>query len=259
MISFNTLGCNGYLGNQMFQYASLRGIANYRGYEYSIPDCDILTDRPFGSDIIRCFNISPTKSNENYSWIRERTFEFDQEFFDNCPDNVDIVGYFQSEKYFKHIESDIRKEFTFDTQILKTSIEYKKNKFGDSEIISLHIRRGDYINDPNFDCLSIDYYCESLKLMPEVPVLVITNDKEWCQEKFNNERFITSPFEDACIDLCLMSLSDYHIIANSSFSWWGSWLGKSKKTIAPWNWFSSNGNLSNNNTKDLYLPNWILL
>ena len=95
--------------------------------------------------------------------------------------------------------------------------------------------------------------------MPEVPVLVITNDKEWCQEKFNNERFITSPFEDACIDLCLMSLSDYHIIANSSFSWWGSWLGKSKKTIAPWNWFSSNGNLSNNNTKDLYLPNWILL
>ena len=79
-----------------------------------------------------------------------------------------------------------------------------------SEIVSLHIRRGDYINDPNFDCLSIDYYYKTLKLMPEVPVLVITNDKEWCQEKFNGERFIVSPFKDACIDLCLMSLSDYH-------------------------------------------------
>ena len=259
MISFNTLGCNGYLGNQMFQYSALRGISSHKGYEHSIPDIDVLINRPFGSDIIRCFNVTPTKSNQNYSWIKERTFEFDKYFFDECPDNVDIVGYFQSEKYFKHIEDDIRKEFSFHSEILKTSIEYKKNKFANSEIISLHIRRGDYTTDPNFDCLPLDYYYEGLKLLPEIPVLVITNDQEWCRKKFDSKKFIVSPFKDACIDLCLMSLSNYHIIANSSFSWWGSWLANSKKTIAPKNWFSSNGNLSHNNTKDLYLPNWIVL
>ena len=97
----------------MFQYAALKGIANHKGYEYSIPGIDILSQRPFGFDIIRCFNISSTQSNQNYSWINERTFEFDSYFFDNCPDNVDIVGYFQSEKYFKHIEDydKIRIEF----------------------------------------------------------------------------------------------------------------------------------------------------
>jgi hypothetical protein len=56
-----------------------------------------------------------------------------------------------------------------------------------------------------------------------------------------------------------MSLCNYHIIANSSFSWWGSWLANSKQTIAPKKWFSPNGSLLNWNTKDLYLPNWITI
>ena len=259
MISFNTLGCNGYLGNQMFQYATLKGIAKHKGYEYSIPKFDILTQRPFGSDIIKCFNILETQENQNYSWIDEKKFEFDQEFFDDCPDNIDICGYFQTEKYFKHIEDEIRKEYTFDNEIYQRSLEYKKNKFFNCEVISIHVRRGDYITDPNFDCLSLDYYHEALKLLPNLPILVITNDFKWCQENFIEDRFIISPFDDPCIDLCLMTLCKYHVIANSSFSWWGSWLAKSKKTIAPKNWFSPNGKLSNNNTKDLYLKEWILL
>jgi hypothetical protein len=53
-----------------------------------------------------------------------------------------------------------------------------------------------------------------------------------------------------------MSLCDYHIICNSSFSWWGSWLAKSKKTVAPKNWFG--GDCINHNTEDLYLKNWIV-
>jgi hypothetical protein len=53
-----------------------------------------------------------------------------------------------------------------------------------------------------------------------------------------------------------MSLCDYHIIANSSFSWWGSWLSKSKQTIAPKRWFA--GDFLKWNTRDLYIPNWII-
>jgi hypothetical protein len=132
-----------------------------------------------------------------------------------------------------------------------------KTKFIGTKIISLHIRRGDYISDPSFECLSLDYYWNALKLLPNFPVIVFSDDPEWCKNVFKKDQFIISPFEDPFSDLCLMSLCDYHIIANSTFSWWGSWLAKSKQTIAPHNWFS--GEFANWNTRDLYLPNWIVL
>jgi hypothetical protein len=88
-------------------------------------------------------------------------------------------------------------------------------------------------------------------------VIVFSDDPEWCKNVFKKDPFIISTFEDPFFDLCLMSLCDYHIIANSSFSWWGSWLANSKQTIAPKKWFA--GEFLNWNTRDLYLPNWIII
>ena len=76
--------------------------------------------------------------------------------------------------------------------------------------------------------------------MPEnIPVIVFSDDCDWCntQELFSDDRFMISENNSTDADLCLMSLCDYHIIANSSFSWWGAWLAKSKKVYAPKNWF----------------------
>jgi hypothetical protein len=88
-------------------------------------------------------------------------------------------------------------------------------------------------------------------------VIVFSDDPEWCKKQFSQNSFIISPFEDPFFDLCLMTLCDYHIIANSSFSWWGSWLANSKQTIAPKKWFC--GEFSNLNTADLYLSSWIII
>lgn len=248
MISFNSIGHMGRLGNQMFQYAALRGIAAHKGYWYSIPS---------NVSLFKCFNLNNTLSNNNLKTFYCDKFEFDEEFFNTCPDDVDIIGYFQTEKYFKHIESDIRKDFKFSNNILNKCINYRDQNFFNKKVISLHIRRTDYLSDNNFQCLSLQYYNDALKLLPQLPIIIISDDIEWCKNIFTDERYSFSPFTNAFEDLCLMTLCDYHIIANSSFSWWGSWLAKSKQTIAPKKWFS--GEFVDWNTKDLYLKNWIVI
>jgi hypothetical protein len=166
-----------------------------------------------------------------------------------------LVGFFQSEKYFKHIADQIRQDFVFYDRIQNISQHYLNTIFSSSNVIALHIRRCDYLTDSGFHNLSLDYYYDALSLLPDLPVIVLSDDSNWCQEQFKNKRFIISHSQNSFIDLCLMSLCDYHIIANSSFSWWGSWLSQSKKTIAPQKWFS--GAYANWNTADLYLPEWI--
>jgi Glycosyl transferase family 11 len=250
MISFNNLGNMGRLGNQMFQYASLKGIAKKRGYSYSIPNKNELNN---------CFYIKETLQNKTERTIIVEKFEFNEEFFNDCPDNVDIRGYFQTEKYFKHIEQEIRSDFTFVNKIYKPCKDYINSIYKNNKVISLHVRRGDYLTDPNFECLDLNYYYEALEELPDFPVLIVSDDPEWCKEKFKGKKFNISLTKNTYFDLCLMTICDYHIIANSSFSWWGSWLANSKKTIAPKNWFSSNGSLKDWNTKDLYLPDWIII
>lgn len=251
MISFNNLGHMGRLGNQMFQYAALRGISYNNGYEYSLPQSKI--------ELHKCFQIPYYPNNKNTNILTEKKFTFDSNLFNSCPDNVDIMGYFQTEKYFKDIESEIRNDFTFYNETYNIASSYMDGMFSNTKVVSMHIRRTDYITDNGFECLSLDYYKTALKRFPELPVLILSDDPEWCKKYFADEKFFISLSGDECIDLCLMSLCDYHIIANSTFSWWGSWLAKSKLTIAPKQWFSSTGKFKDLNTKDLYLSDWITI
>ena len=166
---------------------------------------------------------------------------FDEELFVNCPDNVDLVGYFQTEKYFKHIEDEIRKDFTFSKEITEMCKELY-NEVIDGESISLHIRRGDYTVNPNHPTQTVEYYDKALSNFDsKIPVFVFSDDPSWCHEQklFSDDRFMISDGNTTEFDLCLMSLCTYHIIANSSFSWWGAWLAKSQKIIAPKNWFAA--------------------
>ena len=89
--------------------------------------------------------------------------------------------------------------------------------------------------------------------------MLFTDDPEWCleQELFDSDRFLLSQSNEANVDMCMMSLCSHHIIANSSFSWWGAWLAKSQKVIAPKVWFGPS--LGDKNTDDLYCKEWIKL
>lgn len=266
MLSFNNLGNLGRLSNQMFQYAALKGIASNKGYQYCIPPKEA-----FGADDWNVrnsdYNIYDVFDLENKNNLRftsnqrimERVHEFDKDLFDNCPDRADLFGYFQSEKYFKHIENDIRDDFKFKPELFGQCYDFISNTFK-SEVISIHIRRGDYVTNPNHPIQPIEYYTESLLEMPEgLPVIVFSDDPKWCKEQpqFDSDRFLISENNSTDFDLCLMSQCQYHIIANSSYSWWGAWLAKSKKIIAPKNWFD--GECANKNVKDMSFGNWIWL
>jgi hypothetical protein len=258
MIGFNYLGQNGRLANQMFQYASLRGIAATKGYDFCIPKTDY-GDKWKDNKL---FDVFEMKSVKNIGFIpadfyQENQFHYDQEYVENCPDNVNLHGYFQSEKYFKHIEDSIREDFTFKDYILEPCI----SNFYFDEIIALHVRRTDYVsNSLNHPPCDLSYYEKALEQFDSnIPVMIFSDDNGWCQSQslFNSDRFMISESHNAFIDLCLMSMCHYHIIANSSFSWWGAWLARSKKVVAPSQWFGTGGNTSKNQTQDLYLDGWI--
>lgn len=266
MISFNQLGNLGRLGNQMFQYASLRGIAANRGFDFCIPP-----EYSFGvsdpnvknsdTNIYTAFDLSRCKKFlEPNKMVKECGFHFDEYLFNNCEDNVDLYGYFQSEKYFKHIEDDIRKDFTFESEVTDVCQEFIEEVVKSDKIISVHVRRGDYLNLKSFHPTPpIEYYSEALKKFEDVPVIIFSDDSEWClrQKLFNPDRFFISQSNMAKYDLCLMSMCTHHIIANSSFSWWGAWLSKSKNVIAPKVWFGPS--LPDHDTQDLYLDGWEVL
>ena len=263
MISFNNLGNLGRLANQMFQYASLKGIARNRGFDFAIPPREVFGKRDpmvqiselniydvFGLDKKNQVGLFPNQV------LMERVHTFDEELFTNCPDDIDIFGYYQTHKYFEHIEDEIREDFAFDPQLVKSCKEFLEYTFVFRDVIALHIRRGDYVANPNHPMQSMEYYQRALEMLPDLDVIVFSDDAAWCnqQELFSSDRFSISEENTTDADLCLMSMCQYHIIANSSFSWWGAWLARSKKVIAPKNWFG--GDCVNKDVRDMEFANW---
>ena len=267
MIGFNALGRMGRLCNQMFQYAALRGLSSKIGAEICIPYYQQAVDDGIGNmlrtELFDSFNLKVKTgllNNGHAPVVQERFFHFDQELFDHCPDHVSLQGYFQTEKYFKHIEHQIRDEFTFFHEILDPCKEMISSV---SNPIALHIRRGDYIiNSENHFNLPIEYYEAALKYFDDDRnVIVFSDDSKWCHDQslFSDDRFIVSDNDDNRVDLCLMSLCSDFIIANSTYSWWGAWLSsnKNKKVIAPVQWFGKTGYTKDHDTKDLIPDTWI--
>jgi hypothetical protein len=253
-IGYNRLGSNGRLGNQMFQYAALLGIAAHKGYDWVIPPFEGYGDSNYG--LFDCFH-------------------FSQEFFDNCPDNINLHDYFTTEKYFKNIEDLIRNDFEFKDEILTPC----KEIFDDlKNPIFLHVRRSDYISSQvHHPLCSLQYYENALKHFDESsPVLVFSDDIEWCkdQELFYSDRFMLSEYQEKYpqksdtnngkqnalipyFDLCMMTLCTGGIIANSTLSWWGAWLieNPTQPIIAPDPWFGPG--YKHYIMDDLLPKNWI--
>ena len=276
-ISYNRLGSNGRLGNQMFQYAALRGIAAHRGFDWLIPKPDSYGDSNYG--LFDCFRMESVQESNfgilNAQSISTGEFHFIQDFFNTCPDNVNLHDYFTSEKYFLNVSNIIRKDYTFKDEILepcKEIIDEIENP------IFLHVRRGDYLVKPEaHPACPISYYEKALTHFDkDSSVLVFSDDIEWCkeQELFSDDRFMLSEYTEkypqTCdtlqgrqqalipyFDLCMMSLCNGGIIANSTMSWWGAWLIRtpSQPIIAPKNWFGSQ--YAHYNMSDLIPSGWI--
>lgn len=279
-ISYNRLGSNGRLGNQMFQYASLRGIAAYNGYHWQIPSDDV--DHKDNYGLFETFEMVNCKPDNlgicNARSVTESNHNFDEALF-NTKDGVNIDAYLQTEKYFRHIADQIREDFTFRSDFLDPC----KDIIGslDRSPIFLHIRQSDNIGREEYHpILPISYFEDALKQFPEdTPCFVFTDDIEWCKNEpfFDDDRFMfnegnerytyktidgTGKMQNTLlpqVDLCLMSLCSGGIIANSSFSWWGAWLQKDRGKIVapdPKKWFGSA--MSHLDTSDIVPERWVI-
>jgi len=252
MLSFDNLGNLGRLGNQMFQYAALKGIARNRKFDFCIPAKQYIED-----NIQNVFKFKCNKLITNNFSTAEPHFHFSEKLFNTCENDVNLFGYFQSEKYFANIKEEIRSDFSFDSDTSNFCKRYLKTIHDGSEFISLHIRHGDYQKIPHIHpMLDVDYYEKALSFYDKtLPVLVFSDDRDWCKSVFKGDRFFIQK-GDTKTDLCLMSLCNHHIIANSTYSWWGAWLSKSTQVIAPKTWFSPS---ITHDTSDLYCPSWNLI
>jgi hypothetical protein len=271
MIGFNVLGQLGQLGNQMFQVAALRGIASHKGYNFCFPITnDVYVDHlgnKLRVDIQNVFtlqNVSPLNIqfiDPGRPTVAEGTFHFNEKLFDECPDWVTLQGFFQSEKYFAHDKGMVREMFTFRPEIIEGA-RAMVNSLNKAPV-ALHIRRGDFLrNSGNHHNLELEWYARALDKIDlgGRQVAIFSDDPAWCKKQKlfeDDDKFLISEGNTHYTDLAMMSLCTGHIIANSTFSWWGAWLADSKEVIAPKKWFGpDNANLD---TKDLYPDHWEVL
>ncbi len=186
----------------------------------------------------------------------------------NLKANTCIVGRWQSYKYFEEVEHLIRNDFEFKCS-LPTDLEPLIEAIRTTNSISIHIRRTDYVSNSLYasrlGSLPIEYYIKAVKvinsLVNDIAYFIFSDDIEWCE---TNLKFISGPttYVDTTnypnsneIDLHLMSLCKHHIISNSTFAWWGAWLGKfdAGVTVAPNKWAIS----PEYDAIDIIPPNWM--
>lgn len=176
-----------------------------------------------------------------------------------------LMGYWQSEKYFKDCDDLLRADFSFKLPLDGANLQASMRMQGEQSI-GLHVRRGDYLTHAAtasiLNVCSLDYYRSAIKYMVErIPspcFFVFSDDLQWAKSNLNIP-YPVSYIEGnqgprSYIDMQLMSLCGHQIIANSTFSWWGAWLNQNpeKIVIAPRRWFNTGINDS-----DLTPSTWV--
>ena len=253
----NNLGKNGRLGNQMFQYASLVGIAKQCGYDFRIPyDCDLT----------KCFEM--LHCGDRYGTIDgdevelHDSHEFCEELFNECPNHITLNGYFQTEKYFKNAEKLIRLDYRFKKEI-EEEVNFHYGQYLNQDPVSIVVRHyNDHFDYPGCDRnhrnLPIEYFYKAVEMMGKDRVYIIcSNSIDLCKTHFKGDNFIfndvNTKTEKSFFDLCLASKCKDSIVSNSTFSWWSAWLGKGR-VISPTPWYGPG--LAHINTDDLYPNGW---
>lgn len=252
----------GRLGNSMFQIAASIGYARKYGYKWAVQE------RPHNNEsaIHRTFPNLP-KTTEKGKIFQEHPSKHcaqHNEHYDLChfnfhdlPDmgeNIFLSGFWQSWKYFEHCKEEIKEVF-------------RLPDYGYTHYTSIHVRRGDYVqHSGSFPPITTDYINKALDRIHEgsgcYNAIVFSDDIQWCKENIKHEEFYIefSEGKNELEDLGMMASCDNHIIANSSFSWWGAYLGTNpqKMVICPSaeTWFGEKSGVRQP-VKDLLLPEWI--
>ena len=240
---------NGRLGNHLFQIATAYALSKQTNQDFVMVYYDgLATDKeyiPYFPELK--FTTSIPGNIKMYSESRPGVscFIFNEHLKNMCG-NGDILfnGWFQTEKYFKEYLPDLKKMF------LKRPVKEIDGYF-------IHIRRGDYVNDARYDLCNIDYYTLSLRHFPkDATFYILSDDINYCKslEVFQNLQNKEFPVLDTLDTLHFMAGCRGGICANSSFSWWGAYLGKREIITMPRKWINNGMD-----TRDVYPENSILI
>ncbi len=284
----------GGLGNQLFQYAAGRALAlkHNTGLQFDLSFINADTKQQytkreleltlFGLNIkeVSPSDLTKFKSTSFLQRVKRKLignalsnhFVADQsEFkflpeFNSYPRNTYLNGYWQSEKYFSDFREYLLNEFVIKKPKSKEVLDAEKEILN-SNSVSLHIRRGDYVSlksaSEYHGVLSLEYYYKAIETIkkqhPSITVFVFSDDMEWVKQNLKlSDKCVYVDFnksENSVFDMYLMSCCKHNIIANSSFSWWGAWLNtnKDKIVIAPKAWFTKKDLTINDLIPDTWL------
>lgn len=198
-------------------------------------------------------------SNVDYSRFKvynEQGFHYTE--IPELDGDIYLIGYYQSAKYWQGYEKEIRELFSFPQEMIDAMKE-KYKEILSKETCSIHVRRGDFVSQQQYHPVqTMNYYMKGIKQVGiNKTYLCFSDDIQWCKESFSmlpDCHFIEN--QPDYLDLLLMSLTNHNVIANSTFSWFGTYLNNNAgKVIAPKTWFGEA--YKDFNTTDLYCENWI--
>ena len=203
-----------------------------------------------------------------WHWVRQPSLRFYPPVL-GLQGSVYLDGSWQSERYFGDITDRLRSEFTLSAPLTGRNEALARQIESMPSTVSLHVRRGDYVDHAATQAIhevcSPDYYAAAVLRLAgsedKSHVFVFSDDTTWVKTNVHLPLPMTivdhNPADQAHEDLRLMSLCRHHIIANSSFSWWGAWLGRKpgKMVFAPNRWFNCDGY----EIRDIVPADWTLL
>lgn len=281
----------GGLGNQLFQYAAARSLADRLGCGLSLDLRGLAENgnRPYQLDLygvraeiagaelldglpdwqssrrgrIQCILAQSLPWVFSFPGFWPSSFAFDTRF-SSIKRPVYLVGYWQSEKYFAWNRARVLQDIQLKEPILQTNSTLASIR--NSRSVALHIRRGDYVTNAaasQFHGLcSLSYYQSAVQALQrqfsDIHVFVFSDEPEWARANLRLEVPTHYVEENSGhIDLELMRQCQHHVVANSSFSWWGAWLCESAEQIvhAPRQWFSDPAT----DTSDVVPAQWLKL
>jgi hypothetical protein len=284
----------GGLGNQMFQYAAARALALRHKTEVLVDVAALL--KPRGNVTRRVFELGHFKpaatlmshsESRRLSWLHRvprmahwvsRWHMFAEQgtayqpAFASLPDQSYLLGYWQSYRYFSDVAALVAAELE-PLGVLSSESQAVADRITATPSVAVHVRRGDYVTLPsaaNFHgVLPLGYYAQAMERVllaePQAHFFVFSDDLSWCQEHLSGALPMTfvghNAGPDAWQDLTLMCHCRHHVIANSSFSWWGAWLADQRwgvigrQVIAPKRWFAGQQQVS----PDRYPEHWVAL
>ena len=245
MIVFDQLGRKGRMGNAMWQIASTIGIARKLNTDYGFNEW--AGESAFGISL-------PISHRRGHVFEEYPNMDYREQVYEQGS-NFTLDGYFQSEKYFKHIEDEIRKLFTFRKEIQ----ERVKKKYQLSlrlDPVSFHLRKTDYVSQNWF--VGPQWYLDRMSELTGKLVMVFSDDIHYCMELFKDFPNVQYIHEDEVDSMCLMSMCRHHVISNSTFSWWAAWLSNSNNVVYPNRFDVINNGACTFPNKDFYPESWVM-